>query len=85
MLVCALILGEYQCFRCHAAELLMFPRSLGFAKECLDMHFGEIHRANLGDGDGEKDQQYLMREYYMPIIGTCVESLIGMNLTSMYH
>ena len=43
----------------------------------MDLHFGEIHRANLGDGQGEKDQQLLMREYYMPIIGTCIESLIG--------
>lgn len=59
--------------------------SLGFANECMDLHFGEIHLANLGDGDGKKDQQFLMREYYMPVIGTCVESLIGTFLCLLFH
>lgn len=52
-------------------------RSLGFSEECLGLHYGNIHTANLGDGDGPKDEQFLARQHYFPIWGSCWESVAG--------
>ena len=41
------------------------------------MHDGQLHDANLGDGDGRKTELYLARQNYFPVWGTCWESLAG--------
>ena len=56
--------------------LILF-RSLGYSKECLGLHMGALHGADLGDGDGVKTQQVIARQHYFPIWGTCWESLAG--------
>ncbi|KIK69788.1 hypothetical protein GYMLUDRAFT_212647 [Collybiopsis luxurians FD-317 M1] len=61
-----------------------YARSLGFSSECLGVHVGHIHQANLGDGNERRDEQILARQYYFmgpagPIFGTCWESLAGGN------
>lgn len=56
-----------------------YAKSIGFSEECLGLHYGNQHTADLGDGDGRKTQQYLARQYYFPIWGTCWESLAGGN------
>lgn len=52
-------------------------RSIGFSEECLGLHYGNIHRADLGDGEGRKDEKFLARQYYFPVWGTCWESVAG--------
>ncbi|KAJ7078556.1 hypothetical protein B0H15DRAFT_533513 [Mycena belliarum] len=55
-----------------------YVRSIGYARECMGMHMGHIHLANLGDGDGRKPEALLFRQHYrMPGWGTCWESLAG--------
>ncbi|KAF5317498.1 hypothetical protein D9619_013176 [Psilocybe cf. subviscida] len=54
-----------------------YAKSLGYSGECLGMHYGQLHDANLGDGDGRKTEQYLARQFYFPVWGTCWESLAG--------
>ena len=54
-----------------------FPRSIGYSKECLGLHMGALHGADLGDGDGTKLQQVIARQHYFPIWGTCWQSLAG--------
>ncbi|KNZ73158.1 hypothetical protein J132_00993, partial [Termitomyces sp. J132] len=56
-----------------------YSKSIGFSHECLGLHIGDLHEADLGDGDGRKLEQYLARQYYFPIWGTCWESLAGGN------
>lgn len=56
---------------------LSIGRSIGFSEECLGIHLGNKHDANLGDGDDKKVQQFLARQYYFPIVGTCWESFAG--------
>jgi len=56
-----------------------YAKSIGFSEECLGMHIGALHDANLGDGDGRKSEQFLARQHYFPIWGTCWESLVGGN------
>lgn len=61
-----------------------YIKSLGFSTECLGVHIGNIHQADLGDGNGRHDEQVLARQYYFmgpagPIFGTCWESLAGGN------
>jgi hypothetical protein len=56
-----------------------YAKSIGFDEECLGMHFGHIHEADLGDGDGRKFEQYLARQSYFPRWGTCWESAVGGN------
>ena len=51
--------------------------SLGYAEECLGLHYGRIHQADLGDGQGLQDEQFLARQTYFPILGTCWQSLVG--------
>ncbi|KAF5344915.1 hypothetical protein D9758_011589 [Tetrapyrgos nigripes] len=54
-----------------------YAKSIGFSQECLGLHYGNRHEANLGDGHGRKIEQYLARQYYFPVWGTCWESLAG--------
>ncbi|KAF8628626.1 hypothetical protein AX15_003761 [Amanita polypyramis BW_CC] len=54
-----------------------YTKSLGYSEECLGLHLGNRHGADLGDGDGTKLQQVIVRQYYFPIWGTCWESLAG--------
>ena len=43
----------------------------------MGLHYGHIHQANLGDGDGRKSEAFLARQNYFPIWGTCWESIAG--------
>ena len=54
-----------------------YAKSIGFSKECLGLHYGHIHDADLGDGLGRKPEQLLYRQDYFPVIGTCWESVKG--------
>ncbi|KAJ3747556.1 hypothetical protein DFH05DRAFT_820722 [Lentinula detonsa] len=61
-----------------------YAKSLGFSSECFGLHYGNIHQANLGDGNERQDEQLLARQYYFtrpggPVLGTCWESLAGGN------
>ena len=38
---------------------------------------GNVHEADLGDGNGRTAEMYLARQAYFPIWGTCWESLAG--------
>ncbi|TFK33031.1 hypothetical protein BDQ12DRAFT_616057 [Crucibulum laeve] len=55
----------------------VYAKSLGYSEECLGLHYGNIHAADLGDGDGRKPELFLARQYYFPVWGTCWESLAG--------
>jgi hypothetical protein len=55
----------------------LYAKSIGYSEECLGLHAGQLHDANLGDGDGRKTELFLARQYYFPIWGTCWESLAG--------
>ncbi|KAF9013166.1 hypothetical protein BDQ17DRAFT_1386784 [Cyathus striatus] len=54
-----------------------YTKSIGYSEECLGIHYGNRHDADLGDGDGRKTEQFLARQYYFPVWGTCWESLAG--------
>ncbi|KAI9068722.1 hypothetical protein FKP32DRAFT_1641901 [Trametes sanguinea] len=54
-----------------------YVKSIGFSEECLGLHYGHIHEADLGDGLGRKPEQFLGRQHYFPIMGTCWESVRG--------
>ncbi|KAF7299763.1 hypothetical protein HMN09_00982200 [Mycena chlorophos] len=55
-----------------------YVNSIGYAPECMGLHFGNIHLADLGDGDGRKPEGLLFRQHYrVPGWGTCWESLAG--------
>ncbi|KAH9936521.1 uncharacterized protein B0H18DRAFT_974214 [Fomitopsis serialis] len=54
-----------------------YAKSIGFSKECLGLHYGHVHDADLGDGLGRKPEQLLYRQDYFPVIGTCWESVRG--------
>lgn len=54
-----------------------YAKSIGFSEECLGLHYGHIHEADLGDGLGRKPEQLLYRQDYFPVIGTCWESVKG--------
>lgn len=60
-------------------------RSIGFSEECLGLHYGHIHDADLGDGDGRKPEQFLARQYYFPVWGTCWESVAGQLNAIKFH
>lgn len=65
---------------------LNYARSLGMSTECLGIHLGDPQSANLGDGNGAVDQTTELRQDFIdPILGTCVESLIGGNHLRMYR
>jgi len=62
-----------------------YANSIGFAEECLGLHIGNIHQANLGDGQGKIDEQFLARQTYFPILGTCWQSLVGGHHFRAWH
>lgn len=63
---------------CYPISLLTNARrSIGFAGECLGLHYGYLHEADLGDGLGRKQEHMLVRQHYFPIVGTCWESVRG--------
>ncbi|KZS92121.1 hypothetical protein SISNIDRAFT_394690, partial [Sistotremastrum niveocremeum HHB9708] len=53
--------------------------AIGFAPECLGIHVGTLHRADLGDGNGAQIENFLGRQSYFnnPVYGSCIESLAG--------
>ncbi|PPQ73317.1 hypothetical protein CVT26_015340 [Gymnopilus dilepis] len=55
----------------------VYAKSIGYSEECLGLHMGQLHDANLGDGDGRKTELFLARQYYFPVWGTCWESVAG--------
>jgi hypothetical protein len=67
----------------YSCDVVIYPerqntlRSIGFSEECLGLHYGNLHDADLGDGDKRKPEQYLARQFYFPVWGTCWESLAG--------
>jgi hypothetical protein len=74
---------------CRSGDYLIMHRSLTVvtcrSTECLDQHIGGPQTANLGDGNGNVAQTMELRENESPILGTCVESLIGGNHLRMYR
>jgi len=54
-----------------------YAKSLGYSEECLGLHFGDIHEADLGDGNGRTPETFLARQSYFPIWGSCWESVAG--------
>jgi len=54
-----------------------YAKSIGFSGECLGLHYGDLHDADLGDGKGRQTEQFLARQHYFPVWGTCWESLAG--------
>ncbi|KAK7462293.1 hypothetical protein VKT23_007893 [Stygiomarasmius scandens] len=54
--------------------------SLDFAGECLGQHSGSDQGANLGDGNGAKNETAVIRyDYHDPQLGTCQETINGGN------
>ncbi|KAI0712014.1 hypothetical protein C8Q76DRAFT_796910 [Earliella scabrosa] len=52
----------------------------GFGAECLGQHAGLPQTANLGDGNGQKDESAVLRwNYGDPEFGTCRETIQGGN------
>ena len=55
-------------------------------KECFGAHLGAPQTANLGDGNGWKNQTMELRnDFGNPDIGTCWESLLGGNHFRMWR
>jgi len=71
-----IISGHSDPFILTDAGLHSYAKSLGYSEECLGLHYGHRHQANLGDGDGRKSEAFLARQNF-PIWGTCWESLAG--------
>jgi len=66
--------------------ILNFARAIGFSQECLGLHLGTPQSANLGDGNGFVDETMVIRlDYFDPIFGTCLESIVGGNHFRVYH
>jgi len=60
------------------AGILQFSQAIGFSAECLGVHLGAPQLANLGDGNGPQPQLVELRaDYGNPLVGTCLEQLIG--------
>jgi len=60
--------------------LLNYYLSIGFANECLGQHEGAPQTANLGDGNGVRNETAVMRwDYGDPSLGTCKETIEGGN------
>lgn len=52
--------------------------ALGYQYECLGMSLGDKQKANLGDGEGLKDEIQMLRwNYGDPYLGTCKETFDG--------
>ncbi|PCH39860.1 hypothetical protein WOLCODRAFT_136532 [Wolfiporia cocos MD-104 SS10] len=54
-----------------------YAKSIGYSGECLGMHYGHIHDADLGDGLARRPEEFLARQAYFPVGGTCWESVRG--------
>jgi hypothetical protein len=66
--------------------ILQFARAIGFSQECLGLHLGKPQSANLGDGNGfVNETMELRQDYFDPIFGTCLESVIGGNHFRLYR
>ncbi|KAG2344519.1 hypothetical protein BDR05DRAFT_961922 [Suillus weaverae] len=61
------------------AGFRLYYKSIGFSEECLGLHYGHVHKADLGDGDSKKSEHILARQHYFPKWGTCWESIAGGN------
>jgi len=72
-----IISGHSDPFILSDTGLHSYAKSLGYSEECLGLHYGHIHQANLGDGDGRKSEAFLARQHYFPVWGTCWESIAG--------
>ncbi|TBU23727.1 hypothetical protein BD311DRAFT_767882 [Dichomitus squalens] len=72
-----IISAESDPFILTEAGMQTYIKSIGFNRECLGLHYGHIHEADLGDGLGRKSEQFLGRQHYFPIMGTCWESAVG--------
>lgn len=70
------LLSDFLLLRC-VAYVCVLCRSIGYSNECLGLHLGNIHDADLGDGNGRTPEQYLARQAYFPVWGTCWESVAG--------
>jgi hypothetical protein len=55
----------------------VYNSAIKFEPECFGLHRGTAQRADLGDGHGPLDELFELRQTYMPVVGTCIESLIG--------
>ncbi|KAI8092603.1 uncharacterized protein BX664DRAFT_327682 [Halteromyces radiatus] len=65
---------------------LNYFQAIGFSTECLGIHLGMPHTANLGDGNGWINQTTELREDYDdPIEGTCLESAVGGSHFRMFR
>ncbi|KAL1727134.1 hypothetical protein EV714DRAFT_254174 [Schizophyllum commune] len=73
----AIISAHSDPFVLTEAGFLAYSQSIGFAQECLGLHKGYVHEADLGNG--REFEHYLHRESYFPVLGTCWESLAGGN------
>jgi len=63
-----------------------FANAIGFGKECFDIHLGKPQTANLGDGNGWKNQIMELRfDYGNPDVGTCWETFRGGNHLRMWR
>jgi hypothetical protein len=62
---------------------LLLIRSLRYSEECLGLHYGTIHEADLGDGGGRTREVFLARQSYFPIWGSCWESIAGTYLVPL--
>jgi len=71
-----IISGRSDPFILSDSGLHSYAKSLGYSEECFGLHYGHIHEANLGDGDGRKSEAFLARQLYYPIWGTCWESIV---------
>ncbi|EPQ32033.1 uncharacterized protein PFL1_00231 [Pseudozyma flocculosa PF-1] len=66
------------------AGLKDYVRTIGFSFECLNLHMGNLQRADLGDGKGWRPEMFEYRETQWPgapgrWVGACWESLYGGN------
>ncbi|GAA97510.1 uncharacterized protein L969DRAFT_43627 [Mixia osmundae IAM 14324] len=57
--------------------IVSYIGSLGFEAECLNQHFGDRQLADLGDGRGLREERFEVRQAYVKVIGTCIESVVG--------
>jgi len=69
--------GLFFPFRLSTELTRSIGSSIGYSEECLGIHLGNKHEADLGDGDDKKVQHVLARQYYFPVMGTCWESFAG--------
>ncbi|RDX56429.1 hypothetical protein OH76DRAFT_1451550 [Lentinus brumalis] len=60
--------------------VLNYAKVIGFSQECLGFHLGAPQTANLGDGNGSRNQTVEFRQDFgNAIFGSCFESLLGGN------